>query len=123
LSAIRSAAFDSLLDVEQVDVPIKIWRMGNPEIESKYRVVFAIDAVAFRPTITIRKDGIIEGLRSLQYPYVIYCYNFEFRRRLNMLRPSHFTQSSQPFITLRETPLVKVGVLILRPNIVFNRDL
>jgi hypothetical protein len=45
-----------------VDVPIKLWRKGNPEIESKCRVVLAVDAVAFRPTITIREDDILQGL-------------------------------------------------------------
>jgi hypothetical protein len=57
----QSAVSDSFLDIEQVDVQVKIWRKGHPEIESKCRVVLAVDAVAFRPTIAIRKDG-IEGL-------------------------------------------------------------
>jgi hypothetical protein len=39
---------------------------GNPEIESKYRVILAVDAVTFRPTIIIRKDGMIEGLGHLR---------------------------------------------------------
>jgi hypothetical protein len=49
-----------------VDVPIKLWRNGNSEIESKCRAVLAVDAFAFRPTITIREDGIIEGLDNFR---------------------------------------------------------
>jgi hypothetical protein len=65
-NAIRSAVSDSFLDIEQVDVPIKLWRKGNPEIESKCRVVLAVDVIAFRPTIRIREDGIIEGLDNFR---------------------------------------------------------
>jgi hypothetical protein len=65
-SAIRSAVSDSFLDIVQVDVPIKLWRKVNPEIESKCRVVLAVEAAAFRPTITIREDGIIEELDNFR---------------------------------------------------------
>jgi hypothetical protein len=63
---IRSAVFDLFLGIEQVDVPRKLWRKGNPEIESKCRVVLAVGAVGFRPTITIREDGKIEGLDNFR---------------------------------------------------------
>jgi hypothetical protein len=65
-SAIRSAISDSFLDIEQVDVPITIWPKVNPEFESKYRTVLAVDAVAFCPTITICEDDIIEGLDNFR---------------------------------------------------------
>jgi hypothetical protein len=56
----------ALVDIDQVGVLIDRWNDSNPEAMNDRRIVLSVDAVAFRPRVTIRSDGEIESLDSIK---------------------------------------------------------
>jgi hypothetical protein len=56
---------EALIDIDQVGTLIQRWEGSHPDTASDRRVVLAVDAVAFRPRVTISEDGEVEGLDDL----------------------------------------------------------
>jgi hypothetical protein len=64
-SEVRSAVSDALLDIDKIDSIMELWRRANPELATDSSVILAVDAVAFRPVVTISEDGTIDGLNHI----------------------------------------------------------
>jgi hypothetical protein len=81
----RTVLSHALIDIGQVGVLIDRWNNSNLEAMNDRRVVFSVDAVAFRPQITIRSDGEVEGLDDIK--------NLESRDLFDqyLLHPEKFT--------------------------------
>lgn len=61
--AVISAA---LVDVDRVGELIRLWEQSSPETAMDRRIVLAVDAVAFRPRVTIGSDGEVDGLDDIK---------------------------------------------------------
>jgi hypothetical protein len=57
-----------MLDLNDVDNLISIWRTANSiDAEDRVDSILSVDAVAFKPLVTIREDGSIEGIADFDY--------------------------------------------------------
>jgi hypothetical protein len=52
---------EALLDADKMDELIRIWERANLGLDTDHRVILAVDAVSFRPSVVITEDGTIEG--------------------------------------------------------------
>jgi hypothetical protein len=56
-----------MLDLTQLDEILPIQRVANTMgSEDRIQAILAIDAVAFKPLITIREDGSVEGIDDFE---------------------------------------------------------
>jgi hypothetical protein len=52
-----------VLDLNAVDDLLSIWRTANNvDAEDRVDIILSVDAVAFKPLVTIREDGSVEGM-------------------------------------------------------------
>jgi hypothetical protein len=66
----------ALTDIEDMDFLIEIWREanGSEQVMGSIPVILSVDAVAFRPRITIDENEKVEGLErftQLEAPYIL----------------------------------------------------
>jgi hypothetical protein len=76
---------EALVDREGVGELVARWNASHPDTANDRRVVLSVDAVSFRPHVTIADDGSVEGLediRQLDSPDIFEQY---------LLRPKAFT--------------------------------
>jgi hypothetical protein len=53
----------AMFDLNEVDNLLSIWRTANNvDAEDRVDVILSIDTVAFKPLVTIREDGSVEGI-------------------------------------------------------------
>jgi hypothetical protein len=62
---VRFVVSDTLLDTQQIGHLIDLWIRGNPDGRENERIVLSVHAVAFRPMITVSKDGTVDGLNHV----------------------------------------------------------
>jgi hypothetical protein len=55
-----------LTDIEDMDFLIEIWQEANgiEQVTGSIPVILSVDAVAFRPRITVDENGKMEGLEA-----------------------------------------------------------
>jgi hypothetical protein len=61
----RSAICHGLLDTAEIRSVLDPWMQANQSLSSTTSVVLAVDAVAFRPLITVHENGTIDGLNEI----------------------------------------------------------
>jgi hypothetical protein len=57
---------EALVDREGVGKLVTRWNASYPDTANDRRVVLSIDAVSFRPRVTIADDGSVEGLEDIR---------------------------------------------------------
>jgi hypothetical protein len=55
----------ALVDLDQVRELVNLWDQSNSDTAIDRPVVLSVDAVVFRPKVTIRSDGEVVGLDDL----------------------------------------------------------
>jgi hypothetical protein len=62
----RRLVSDALQNSDRIGELITIWEKSTPSISSSHRdVILSVDAVAFRPLVTVSEDGEVHGLKNL----------------------------------------------------------
>jgi hypothetical protein len=57
---------EALVDLEGVGALMTRWNASHPDTANDCRVVLSVDAVSFRPRVTIADDGSVEGLEDIR---------------------------------------------------------
>jgi hypothetical protein len=57
---------EALVDREGVAELVTRWNALHPDTANDRRVVLSVDAVSFRPRVTIADDGSVEGLEDIR---------------------------------------------------------
>jgi hypothetical protein len=56
---------EALLDIDQLGTVVEKWEGSHPDTATDRHVIVSVDAVSFRPRVTISEDGEVEGLDDL----------------------------------------------------------
>jgi hypothetical protein len=51
--------------MEETVLLLELWKQAVPEGLEDRRIILSVDAVAFRPLVTLSEDGTIDGLMTM----------------------------------------------------------
>jgi hypothetical protein len=57
---------EALVDMDQVGLLVDLWNQSHSQTVNDRRVILTIDAVSFRPRVTIRRHGAVDGLEDIK---------------------------------------------------------